>query len=192
MGFQWVKTNILRRLAWKEIKKITSSQFFLVISFGPATVLLSAWWFTLSVNNNFFFLFALLLLLSAILFFVFALNAIEKDVYKIKLLSAGSVALFLFFIAAEMAIAFIIFFALIYKGISIRYDHGSMSYINYLYTSSQYFFNTGATLSHPKMAIKKYFTICESLIGYSFFPTYIGAFFYILSKKDKLDSSRKD
>ncbi|MBU2741696.1 hypothetical protein HAP67_08455 [Acidithiobacillus albertensis] len=190
MGFKCVKTNILTRLEWKEINKIKSNQCF-IIFFGPATVLLSAWGCTSNVNNIFFFLFAPLLLFSAILFFVFALNAIEKDVYKIKLLSAGSMALLLFLIAAEMAIAFIIFFALIYKGISIRYDHGSMSYINYLYTSSQYFFNTGATLSNPKMAINKYFTIGESLIGYSFFPAYIGAFFYILSKKDKIDSSRK-
>ncbi|MBU2795013.1 hypothetical protein HAQ01_16830 [Acidithiobacillus thiooxidans] len=119
----------------------------------------------------------IIMLLEAILFFALTIDMIHACSHKIQRSSVGFVMIQLFLLGANISGVFIVFYALIYD---VKCGDNASNLI--FYNSAQYFFNTGDT---PKWFAGKFpwWQISESVIGYGFYPAYLGAIFYAFTKK---------
>ncbi|MBE7562755.1 hypothetical protein H7F10_07280 [Acidithiobacillus sp. HP-6] len=121
----------------------------------------------------------ILTIAACLIFFILSIDMIASCRHKQLKYSAGLIMIQLFMLGCVTSALFIIIFALIYKigGASSGKTMG-----DFIYNSAQYFYNTGAT-TNGFAGEMKYWQLSESMIGYSFYPAYIGVILYLFSTK---------
>jgi hypothetical protein len=125
---------------------------------------------------------------ACLIFFILTTDMIAACRHKHLNSSPGIIMIQLFLLGSIMSALFIIIFALIYK---IDDAINGKMIGEYIYNSAQYFYNTGATTNRFAGEMK-YLQLSESMIGYSFYPAYIGTILYLFSTKSSLQERAKN